>query len=718
MLSIQVTIILAILLLARRPPAVFWPWLLMVCIGAAIWSIAETATQFYSTDPVEVHMWVILLYTGLLLLITGWTPFVLSFASYVRLPFQYDSSALRIVLQIVPFLLWLTVVTNPFHGLFITPVVGGRNIYGPLWYVMSAYSYVCLVSSALLLASLLFRLEQHNHKVQTRIVLIGSLVPVFLNAAYLSRLFPIEADLSVVGMAFSSLMFVSAIYRYRLFALSPFTFHRLLEAEIDPYLVLDSNGKVVAFSKLAEGFFGAENLYFDCDGIKLVLGEFDVVGKDERRDEFSIHSITQSRLMEFEAKTWVAEDRGYYSISTNMVENRHGKVLGIGVRFRNVTELVQRTELVQQQATILEAILEATNDAILVSNTRGQVYYTNKAMKELWPFGESLSTDNVTPDAVDYIDVTVEQPDEFKHRLRELYPSDEVELNHRVDMQDGRTLMRFSRPFTIGSVQDAKQKEKGRIFVYHDITEHLRSEQEKSDLEKRTRDAERLESLGIMAGGVAHDFNNLLTVIVGRVECLLETMDSDSKYLADLKAIDTAGNQAIELTNQILSYTGDTEMQLRRLRFVDLLDQAMIVLQEHMSPKLNYEVDAGRDLWLKGDGSQLRQVLMNILQNGADAIGDDWGNLRVSARRESQIPWLEPPDSGDYLLIQISDDGDGIEQQMIEKIFDPFVTTKVGGRGLGLAAVQGIVKSHGGHLRVTSEPGSGTTFWLVLPALD
>ena len=714
--SVQVSVVLIVLLLARKPPEIFWPWLLLVCIGAAIWSIAEVATAFYTSVFEIHHYWTILLYTGLLLLISGWTPFVLAFASYVRLPFKYDADKLRLVLKVVPFLFWIAVITNPLHGLFITPVVQGRNIYGPIWYVMAVYAYTCLLGSAFLLASLLPRLSEKGYKAQTRIVLAGSIIPLVLNLCYLTNVLPVEADLTVVGMAFSSFLFVTAIYRYRLFSLSPFTFSRLLEAEIDPYLVLEPNGKVVAYSKLAESFFGSDSLYFECDGFSLVQKNFDVVGKNERKDEFTIHSITQSRFMEFEAKTWSTEKRCYYSISTNMVENSYGKVLGIGVRFRDVTELVQRTDLIQQQATILEGILEATNDAILVANTEGQVHYTNKAMKELWPYGESLSTDGVTTAALDYIDVTVEHADEYKARLRELYQSDEVEINHRVDFTDGRSMMRFSRPFEIHSPTGLI--ENGRIWVYHDITSHLRSELEKFELEKRTKDAERLESLGIMAGGVAHDFNNLLTVIVGRVDILLETVEPDSIHLEDMKAIETAASQAVELTHQILSYTGDTEMQLRRLRLFDLLDQAMIVLRNNLSPKLNLEVNVSRDLWVRGDGSQLRQVLMNILQNGADAIGENWGKLAVNATRVSTVTWVEPPLSGDYLLIQISDDGAGMEQKLIEKIFDPFVTTKEDGRGLGLATVQGIVKSHGGLLRVESEREVGTSFWLCLPAMD
>ena len=714
-LSIQVTIVLAIILVARRPPEIFLPWLLLVCLGAAIWSVAETAIQFYVVDPYVYSVWVLLLYTGLLLLVAGWLPFVLSFAAYVRLPFRFDTPYLRVVLKVVPCILLIAVVTNPLHAQFITPVVNERNIYGPLWYLLSTYSYLCLFASILMLLSLVLKLDKQEYKVQAMVVMAGCVLPLVLNIGYIARLLPTEADLTVVGIAFSSLMFVSAIYRYRLFALSPFTFHRLLESEIDPYLVLDAAGNVVAYSKLAEVFFG-QALYLDCDGIDLVRKKFDVVDKSDRRDEFSIYSITRVKSMEFEAKTWREEDRCYHSISTNMVQNRRGTVLGIGVRFRDMTTVMQRTGLIEQQATILEGILEATNDAILVVNAKGHVEYSNKAMNELWPFDESFRIEDLTIQGKKFVDESLVNPDEFRARMHQLYFSDEVEVNHRVDLVDGRSLMRFSKPFA-SSVNEGI-KDKGRIWVYHDITSHLQNEREKADLEKRTRDAERLESLGIMAGGVVHDFNNLLTIVMGRVDNIMASIDPQSQHIEDIQAIEAAGTQALGLTGQILSYTGDSEMQLRRLRFSDLVDQAMIVLQNDLSPKLNLEVDVSTNHWVMGDGSQLRQVLMNIIQNGAEAIGDNWGNLRVKVSRESQIPWLEPPVSGDYLLIQISDDGEGIDGDMVEKIFDPFVSTKRDGRGLGLAAVQGIVKGHEGHLLAKSVRGSGTTFWLGLPAVD
>lgn len=550
-LSIQVTITLVCILLVRRPPAIFWPWLLLVCIGAAIWSLAETITQYYVVDPIDNSLWVLVLYTGLLLLIAGWVPFVLSFATYVRLPFRYDTKSLRTFIIIVPCILWGFVITNPFHELFITAVMSGRNVYGPLWYVLSGYSYTCLLGSAVLLLSLLLRLDAPRHKVQTAIVLIGSVVPLALNVGYLAEVFPVEIDLTIVGMAFSSLMFVSAIYRYRLFALSPFTFHRLLESETDPYMVLDSKGKVVAFSKVAESFFG-DALYFEVDGVKLVHDGYDVVGKSERRDEFSIHSISKSKLMEFEAKDWCEDERHYYSISTNMVEDGHDRVLGIGVRFRDVTTLVQRTELVRQQAAILDGVLEATNDAILVVTEKGQVYYRNKAMKELWPFDESQPMKDAVVAAKKFIDETLSNSENFKRRIRELYLSDEIELNHRVDWVDGRSMIRFSRPFLTHST--GPTQEKGRIWVYHDVTSHLQNELEKSVRQKRTMDEERLDSLGIMAGGVATDFNNLLAVIAGRVDHILETIEPQNKFIEDIRAIKAAGSQAIDLTSQILSY--------------------------------------------------------------------------------------------------------------------------------------------------------------------
>jgi PAS domain-containing protein len=550
-LSIQITLMLVCILLVRRPPAIFWPWLLLVCIGAVIWSLAETVTEYYVADPVANSLWVLALYTGLLLLIAGWVPFVLSFATYVRLPFRYDTKSFRVFLIIAPCILWAFVITNHFHELFITPVMSGRNVYGPLWYIMSGYSYICLFGSAVLLSSLLLRLEKRRYKVQTAIVLTGSVVPFALNIIYLAKISPVEVDLTIVGMAFSGTMFVSAIYRYRLFALSPFTFHRLLESEIDPYLVLDSKGKVVAYSKVAESFFG-DALYFEVDGVKLVHDSYDVVGKGDRRDEFSIHSITQSKLMEFEAKDWCEDERRYFSISTNMVENGHDRVLGIGVRFRDITPLVQRTELIQQQAAILDGVLEATNDAILVATEKGQVYYRNKAMKELWPYDESLSMKDATIASRKFIDESLSNSHHFKRRIRELYVSDEIELNHRVDWVDGRSMVRFSRPFSTYSTGSTPGK--GRIWVYHDITSHLQKELEKSALHNRTKDAERLDSLGIMAGGVATDFNNLLTVIAVRVNHILETIEPQSVFIEDIREIRAAGNRAIGLTSQILSY--------------------------------------------------------------------------------------------------------------------------------------------------------------------
>ena len=250
-----------------------------------------------------------------------------------------------------------------------------------------------------------------------------------------------------------------------------------------------------------------------------------------------------------------------------------------------------------------------------------------------------------------------------------------------------------------------------------------RAEKERQDLERRLLQVQKLESLGMLAGGVAHDFNNLLTVILASAG-LLESQVGDESARDDISAILEAATRAKDLTRKLLAMSRSQELDLRTLdvnvRLAELMQLARRVLPENIRIDV---VEATRLPLVEGDPSQLDQVFMNLLINARDAMPDG-GRLSVETEQvvvneayTESHPWAR---AGRYVLVTVTDTGTGMPREVLDRVFEPFFTTKGprAGTGLGLAVAYGIVRQHRGMLQCYSEVGVGTSFKVYLPALS
>ncbi len=262
------------------------------------------------------------------------------------------------------------------------------------------------------------------------------------------------------------------------------------------------------------------------------------------------------------------------------------------------------------------------------------------------------------------------------------------------------------------------------LVTSRDITERKASEEERRKLENQIQHTQRLESLGVLAGGVAHDFNNLLMAIQGNVDLAMLDLEPDSPVRMPLREALRASQSASELCGQILSYSGRGRFDLEPLDLSLLVSDLGRMFGASVLNKatLVWKLEPGLPQVL-GDATQLRQIAMNLILNAAEALGEEAGEIRVSTRLlrcthrdlgEALLGELCRP--GQFLALEVEDTGCGMDAATLRRIFEPFFTTKVLGRGLGLAAVLGIVRGHHGALRVDSQPGKGTRFRVLLPA--
>jgi PAS domain S-box-containing protein len=261
------------------------------------------------------------------------------------------------------------------------------------------------------------------------------------------------------------------------------------------------------------------------------------------------------------------------------------------------------------------------------------------------------------------------------------------------------------------------------IGIVEDITDRKKADEDRRRLEDQLRHAQKLESLGVMAGGIAHDFNNLLTGILGYCDLARRELPVGSAANDLIAEAVQGARQAAELTKQMLAYSGKGTFVVEPIVLSNLVEEMARLLQISISKKCILRFDFDRNLpAIEADAAQLRQIVMNLVINASEAIGDRDGTIAVStAARDCDGATLDGVladptlPAGRYVVLEVADTGAGMSTETRAKIFDPFFTTKFTGRGLGLSAVLGIVRGHHGGIQCVSEPGRGTTFRLFFP---
>ncbi len=369
----------------------------------------------------------------------------------------------------------------------------------------------------------------------------------------------------------------------------------------------------------------------------------------------------------------------------------------------------ERTGELQSANAILQAVIESTTDLVFVKDLEGRYLLVNSAVAR-----------NAGRDPGEIVG----------HDDRHLFPPHLAQAFHEDDLRVVRTgePRTFEEHVTTGGVvrtmlttktpyRDASGRIIGIIGIRRDITEHKQSEE-------ALRHTQKLESLGLLAGGVAHDFNNLLVAILGQTSLALRHLPPDSPARANLEKAVRAAERAADLTRQMLAYSGRGHFQVTSVDLNALILDNLHLFEVAVPKNVHLRSELEPSLpWIDADVGQIQQVVMNLITNAAEAIGERPGTVTVTTgsntvgARDTSL-WRhtgEPLAPGTYVALEVQDDGVGMSAAVRERIFDPFFTTKFTGRGLGLAAVLGIVRGHKGGLQVESEPGHGTLFRLVLP---
>lgn len=384
-----------------------------------------------------------------------------------------------------------------------------------------------------------------------------------------------------------------------------------------------------------------------------------------------------------------------------------------------ITERKQAEEKLKEQLKFQESLMNTLPNPVFYKDNEGKYTGCNKAFEEI-----------IGRPREEIIGKTVydmgpkEIADKIDEKDRELFQNpgkQSYEWKVRTTIGETREVM-----FDKATFENADGEVAGLIGVITDITERKRAEEERIRLETQLRQAQKMEAIAILAGGIAHDFNNILGAIIGNAELIqLFDVEQDSKMYSRLEEVLIAGRRARDLVQHILTFSRRTEHDKQPISLASIVKEVIKFLRASLPTTIELRQNiSAKEATILGDPTQIHQVIMNLYTNAAHAMGKKGGtltvevsNVEIDVNTDGLPAQLEP---GPYVRLVVTDTGHGMDKDCMEKMFDPYFTTKKAGEGtgLGLSVVHGIVKSHGGSISVNTEPEKGTVFQIYFPKLE
>jgi PAS domain S-box-containing protein len=373
---------------------------------------------------------------------------------------------------------------------------------------------------------------------------------------------------------------------------------------------------------------------------------------------------------------------------------------------RSLLRIRTAEQALQEAATDWRATFDAIRDGVALVDTEGAIQRFNAALPAL---------------------LGIDPREAAGRRLDDLIPPAAGEppvaeiLRSLPRANTERTAGERDLGITIDPIADSAGRLRGGVAIVTDITQ-------RKVLDRQLQHSQKLESIGLLAGGVAHDFNNLLMGILGNASVALDSLNSLERARGMIRPlledVVRAAERAADLTRQLLAYAGKGRFVTGPVDLSNLIYELVPLIHSSVPRKVRLTLDLNHDLpAIHADKSQIEHVVMNLIINAGEAIQNNAGSVFVTTRArtigaEELGGFLtEDAEPGDYVAMQVRDTGSGMEEETLKRIFDPFFTTKFLGRGLGLSAVLGIVRGHKGALKVTSTPGQGTVFEVLFPAV-
>jgi PAS domain S-box-containing protein len=431
------------------------------------------------------------------------------------------------------------------------------------------------------------------------------------------------------------------------------------------------------------------------------------------------HVLNLGGSTQLEWVAWRPDSQESFDAEISICKFQYGGQEAILASVRDISQRKKAERALLESRNVLSAIIENTpNVAIQGFDRDGRVLLWNSAAESIfgWNHEDALGK------SLDELMLSREGLDRFLRVLRDIEATERPSGPHEWDFRgkDGREGTSLATIFGIrGGLMGI---ELVRMDV--DITGLKRAEEERLAMERRFLHAQKLESLGVLAGGIAHDFNNLLMAIMGNLEQAMERLSPEEPARTTIERAARAADRAGDLTRQLLAYTGKGSFRSEPVDLNALVRENAHLFKTVLSKSVSLELNLTPNLpFTHGDQGQLQQVIMNLLTNASEAMGEKCGTvvLSTSLQELSESDWVgnfvdEKPPAGLFVVIEVSDTGEGMDEETRRRLFEPFYSTKFAGRGLGLSAVLGIVRRHHGALFVESALNEGTRIRVFFPA--
>jgi PAS domain S-box-containing protein len=407
--------------------------------------------------------------------------------------------------------------------------------------------------------------------------------------------------------------------------------------------------------------------------------------------------------------------RRMIDMSVSLMRSPSGEPSGFWGMGRDVTDRIEAEQALKKSEERYRTILDTMEEGYFEDDLKGTLTFVNDAACRLMGYDRDeligMNYRNYSSPE------TARQMYEVYHRIFES-GNPEFMMDYEIIRKDGSVR---THQANAALLRDQAGRPKGFRVLARDITERKRAEDEKAKLEAQLLQAQKMESVGRLAGGVAHDFNNMLSVILGYTELIKLRLEPDNPLLHDLMEIERAAGRSKDITAQLLAFSRKQIISPRPMNLNDLISSTQKTLARLIGEDIDLRFYPGEGLWsIRFDLSQMEQILVNLAVNARDAMPHG-GKLTIETANilmnEDYCRVHLGSTPGPYVLLAVSDNGSGMDKETLQNVFEPFFTTKeIGkGTGLGLATVYGIIQQNNGFINVYSEQGQGTTFKIYLP---
>ena len=676
----------------RRVRGARWYAGLLGAIG--LWSAAY-AWELAAGTPALSILAIKVKYIGVVALPVTWIGFILDFAARDPIIIRRIARRMTVFAALTLLFAW----TNDWHQLFwgeflVERAPNGLSIVvgrGPGFWVNIVYTYCAIWAGVGILLNQAVQ-SPYLYRKRAGILVAATLMPWLGNVVFLSRLEgPGNIDPTPFLFTCTAVLSAVAVFRYRV--LDPIPTFRDARIEVigDGLIILDASHRIADLNKAAEQQIGWSRAAAAGVAIERVLGGWPALNGTDLRHDVTVSTSAGERT---------------FDVRITPVRSYRDRLTGYVVLLTDVTERRRAETALRDSEERYRDLIENAQDLIYTRGLDGRIQSVNRAGLQLTGYTRDEFVgrhvlDFIAPEMRDQAESVLEDSQHNPH------PHDEVTILSK----DGRRI--------VLEVSSWIERRDGAPVVVHaigrDVTDRRR-------LEDDLRQAQKMEAVGKLAGGVAHDFNNLLTAIIG-FAALAEDEVRDGPAHEWLAQIRRSGEQAASVTRQLLAFGRRQILQPIQLDLNTVVEDVQKMLRRLIGEDITLTTRLAPALWpVRADLSQLQQVIVNLVVNARDAMPQG-GHLTISTYNVSVESDATPPHPGlapgHYAAIVVRDTGEGIDPAILRNIFEPFFTTKDVGRGtgLGLATVYGIVKQSGGDIQVRSVRGGGSTFTVFLPAM-